>query len=84
MGEAEWSIELVVAAGTGIDSSSWEVEVGFPEEVSEAAPIPAATHLVYQKQCREAEIPDADREGEGAGLMGLLVGAVAAEAAANA
>jgi hypothetical protein len=77
--EAEWSIALVVAAGTCIDSNSWEVEAVVLEEVSEAVPIPVAIHLVYQRQFLEAESQDEDPEGEGGGLKMPLVGAVAVE-----
>jgi hypothetical protein len=69
---------LVVAAATGIDSNSSEVEAVFPGEASEVVPILAAIHLVYQRQFLEAEPQDEDPEAEEVRLKRPLGGAVAA------
>jgi hypothetical protein len=56
-----------------------EAEAVFPEEVSEAGPIPAAIHLVYQRQFLEVAIQDEDPEVEEVDLKMPLEGAVAVE-----
>ena len=60
------------------------VEAVVLEEVSEAVPIPAAIHRVYQTQFLEAASQGGDPEGEVVGLRMPLAGAAGVEAEAAA
>ena len=81
--EVGWSTAQVVAAGTCIDLSSWEV-VAVVLEASEAVPTPVAILLVFQRQSPEAVKRDEGLEAEEVGLKMLLEGGVVVEAEASA